>query len=260
MVHQALKGAPWVGSYSVAPCIRPLMGQTVHCWAVDAGMWGDRGCSDGSTTLRYDSAVLPGFHGCLAFLYNHFPPQSPPSCPLNQSLHSQQQPLHWDCSTIPTLQFPATEPSRGTASLSGVCMAAVRTVWLSFYLCCHRSVTLSLKCFSSDSHNYLDVGIRPLLQFPHLLRVGPILLILLFFPLVPSSYWVLCGSIYSFPLVRSSCPLSAGVLHALLCLKVCSWCIHGEGCTRHPPISPPSCSPHCSLYWTKNPCKFHLPT
>ena len=46
---------------------------------------------------------------------------------------------------------------------------------------------LSLKCFSSDSDNCPDVGIRPLLQFPHPLRTGPVLLTLLFFPLVPSS-------------------------------------------------------------------------
>ena len=82
--------------------------------------------------------------------------------------------------------------------------------------------TLSLKCFSSDSDNCPDVGIRPLLQFPHLPRAGPVLLTLPFLPLVPSSYRVLHGSIYSFLLVRSSCLLSAGVLHALLCLKVYS--------------------------------------
>ena len=85
---------------------------------------------------------------------------------------------------------------------------------------------LSLKCFSSDSDNCPDVGIRPLLQFPHLLRAGPVLPTLLFFPLVPSSYRVLRGSIYSFLLLRSSCVLSAGVLHALLCLKVYCWCFH----------------------------------
>ena len=65
---------------------------------------------------------------------------------------------------------------------------------------------------------------------------------LLFSPLVPSSYWVLHGSIYSFPLVRYSCLLSAGVLHALLCLKVYSWCILGENCIPHPPTPPPFCS------------------
>ena len=102
--------------------------------------------------------------------------------------------------------------------------------------------TLSLKCFSSDLDNCPDVGIRPLLQFPHWLRAGPVLLTLLFFPLVPLSYRVLRGSIYSFPLVRYSCPLSVGILHALLCLKVYSWCIHGERCPPCPPTPLPSCS------------------
>ena len=83
--------------------------------------------------------------------------------------------------------------------------------------------TLSLKGFSSDSDNCPEVGIGPRLQFPHLLRAGPVLLTLPFPPLVLSSYRVLCGSPYSVPLVRYSCPLSAGVLHALLGLKVHSW-------------------------------------
>ena len=50
--------------------------------------------------------------------------------------------------------------------------------------------TLTLKCFSSDSDSCPDVGIGPLSQFPHPLRAGPVLLTLLFFPLVPSSYQV----------------------------------------------------------------------
>ena len=102
--------------------------------------------------------------------------------------------------------------------------------------------TVSHKCFSSDSDNCPALGIGLLLQFAHLLRAGPVLLTLLFFPLVPLSYRVLHGSIYSFPLVSYSCLLSAGVLHALLCLKVYSWCIHGERCTPCPPTPPPSCS------------------
>ena len=94
-----------------------------------------------------DSAVLPCFHGCLAFLHGHFPPQSPPSHPLNPSLHSQGQPLPWDFSTIPKLQLPATAPSRGPVSLSGLCMAAARTVWFSFPLGCHRAF-VSLSTFN----------------------------------------------------------------------------------------------------------------
>ena len=83
--------------------------------------------------------------------------------------------------------------------------------------------TLSLKCLSTDSDNGPEVGIGPLPQFSHWLKAGLVLLTLLFCPLVPtSSYRVLRRSMYSFPLVRSSCPLSAGVLHALRCLKVYS--------------------------------------
>ena len=51
--------------------------------------------------------------------------------------------------------------------------------------------TLSLKCLSSDSNSCPHVGIGPLLQFPHPLRAGPVLLTLLIPPLphrVPSSY------------------------------------------------------------------------
>ena len=40
--------------------------------------------------------------------------------------------------------------------------------------------------------------------------------------------------IHSFLLVRYSFVLSAGVLHAHLCLKVYSWCIRGERCTPCP--------------------------
>ena len=109
--------------------------------------------------------------------------------------------------------------------------------------------TLSLKCFSSDSDIAPMVGIRPLLQFLHQVRASPVLLTLLFFPLVPLSYQVLHGSIYYFPLVRYSCLLSAGVLHALQCLKVYFCCICGGRCTPRPPTPPPSCSSHTLLFF-----------
>ena len=107
-------------------------------------VFGDREAMVIAPPAMRDSAVLPFFHGCLAFLHRHFPQQSPPSHPLDPSLHRQQQPLSWDCSTIPKLQLPATAPSRVPVSLSGVCMAMARTVWFSFHLGCHRSaVSLS---------------------------------------------------------------------------------------------------------------------
>ena len=112
----------------------------------------------------------------------------------------------------------------------------------------HGRFTLSLKCFSSDSDNCPNVGDGSLPQFPHPPRVHPVLLTLLFAPRILSSYQVLRGSICSFPLVRYSCLLSAGVLHALLCLKVYSWCIHGDRCTPHPTTPPPSSCPIFFLF------------
>ena len=79
-------------------------------------------------------------------------------------------------------------------------------------------------------------------------RGGPALLTLLFLPLVSLSYRILRGSIYSFPLVRYSCLFLTGILHALLCLKVYSWCICGGRCTPRPPTPLPSCSPVRKLF------------
>ena len=93
---QSLKRAPWMGSYFVVHWVRLLMGQSLS-FSSDAGMWGERGYGDGSTHYAW-LAVSPCFHGCLAFLHRHFPPQSPPSHPLDPSLHSQQQPSPWDSS------------------------------------------------------------------------------------------------------------------------------------------------------------------
>ena len=170
----------------------------------------------------HDSAVSPCFHGCLAFLHQHFPPQSPPSS-RSVSLQSTA------ALTLGLLHYPQTPGPRhcifqGThVPVQGMYDCGKEyLILIPFRLPQISCFTLSLKCFSSDSDNCPAVGIRLLLQFPHPLRAGPILLTLLFFPLVPLSYLNLCGSIYSFPLVRHSCLLSAGVLHALLCLKVYS--------------------------------------
>ena len=111
-IHQSVKGAPWVGSYNVVQCIRRLVGQPLYCSAANAGMWGEREDIVMVPPSTCDSAVLPCVYGSPTFLHRHFTPQSPPSHPLDLSLHSQQQPLPWDCSTIPKLQLPATAPSR----------------------------------------------------------------------------------------------------------------------------------------------------
>ena len=113
----------------------------------------------------------------------------------------------------------------------------------SFHLGCHRStVSLSALMILLWLRQLPWCWGQTLVQCPHPLRAGPVLLTLLFFPLVPSSYQLSPGSGYSFLLVKYSCALSADVLHALLCLEVYSWCICGERCTPHPPIPLPSCS------------------
>ena len=48
-VCQALKGAPWVGSYSVVQCIRRLMAQPLYCSAANYGVC--RG--ESHTYIRY---------------------------------------------------------------------------------------------------------------------------------------------------------------------------------------------------------------
>ena len=174
------------------------------------------------------------------------PSQSPPSHPLDPSLCSQQKPSPRDCSIIPKLQLITAAPSRGPASLSGVCMAEARTVWFSFHLGCHRLAVW----FSALNVSSLTQAIAPMWEsdpcFSHWTpcptRGRSSSTHTLVLPLVPSAYWVLHDSIYHFPVVRYSWPLSVGVLHALLCLKVYSWCIHGERRTLCPATPLPSCS------------------
>ena len=156
-------------------------------------------------------------------------------------LCSQQQHAPWNCTTIPKLQLPVAAPSRGPASLSGVFMATARNVLFSFHLDFHRSaVSLSALNVSPLTQTIAPMwGSDRCFSFPSTKRRScptntPI------FPPVPSSYQVLHGFIYSFPRVRCSCLLSAGILHALLCLKVYSRYICGERCTPSPPTPLPS--------------------
>ena len=90
-----------------------------------------------------------------------------------QSLNSSSQPLNFQGNCVPVL---------GMYGCSKDCL-----ILIPFRLPQISCFTLSLKCFSSDSDK-CSTGIRPLPQFPHRLRAGPVLLTLLFFPLVPSSY------------------------------------------------------------------------
>ena len=112
--------------------------------------------------------------------------------------------------------------------------------------------TLSLKYFSIDLENCPDVRIGHLLQFPHLLRAGPILLTLLFFPqflhLTEFCVVYIFFSTGQVLLSTLTSHITDGVLHAHLCLKVYSLCINGERYTPCSPIPPPSFSLSLSLF------------
>ena len=158
-----------------------------------------------------------------------FPPQAFPTTTSSLTCPQSISPQLTAALALGLLHNPQT-PAPSRCTFQGTCVPVQGTygcgkdclILIPFRLPQISCFTLSLKSFSSESDNCPDVGIGPLLQFSHQLRAGPVLLTLLFFPLVPSSYRVLHGSVFSFPLVRHSCPLSAGVLHALLCLKVYS--------------------------------------
>ena len=150
---------------------------------------GERGNGDGSTPYVWLSniALLPWLPGFL-----------PPACPTTISSLTSPQSISpqstvaspWDCSTIPKLQAPATAPSGGArVPVQGMYDCGKDYLILTpFRLPQMSCFTLSLKCFSSDSDNCPNVGIGLLLQFPHPPRAGPVLLTLLLFPLIPSSY------------------------------------------------------------------------
>ena len=135
-----------------------------------------------------DSAVSPCSHGSPAFLHRHFPPQSPPSHPPDPSLRINSSPC-WGL--LHSLYTPA--PSCCTIWGMYGCGKDCRTL-IPFRLPQVSCFTLSLKCFSSDSDSCLGVGIRPLLQFPHFPRAGPVLLTLLFSP-QPLRPAMFCGGL-----------------------------------------------------------------
>ena len=212
-----IEGLPWLGSYSVVKWVRHLMGQPLYCSASDAGLWGEAMVM--APCPMHDSAATSCFHGCLAFLHRHFPPQSPPSYPLNLSLHSQQQPFPWDCSTLPKLQLPATVPSRGPVSLSRVCMAAARTIWFSFHLGCHTSAALlsALNVSPLTQTVALMWGSDPCFSSPNQLRAGPALT-LLFFPqfLHPTEFCIVLYILFHW----SGTPVCSQLV---FCTHFCVW-------------------------------------
>ena len=126
---QAHRGVPLPGVLLCCSVHQAFDGPASLLFSCQCWLGGGRQAMVMAPPTTCDSEVSPCFHGCLAFLlHRYFPPQSPPLYSLDPSLCSQQQPLPWDYSTIHKLQLPGTVPSRGSMTLSKVCMAVARTV------------------------------------------------------------------------------------------------------------------------------------
>ena len=123
--------------------------------------------------------------------------------------------MPWDCSTLPKLALSCCAfqgtlvPVLGTYCCGRGCL-----ILIAFRLLLISCFTLSLKCFSSDSDCCPNVVIRPLLQFPHPPRAGPVLLTLLF---PPSSFILL-----SFAWVHTFFPTGQVLLSALSWRSACT--------------------------------------
>ena len=198
---QALKRPSWLESFSIIWPIRGLKGQPVWglsllfscwCWYV-----GERGYSVGFLPCTWLNSITAFMAAWFSYtvISNH---DLLLHVPLGHLPAANSRPHPGICSPVPTLQLPAAVLSRGLASLSTVCMIVARlSLWFSFQQDCHwsaASLPNSLKCFSSAPNIFLDVGIWPLLQFPHSPGAGPVLLTLLpppppHFFILPSSSW-----------------------------------------------------------------------
>ena len=222
------------------------MRQPLYCSAANAGVCKERGYGDGSTHYVWLSSIalfpwLPGFPGSPPGISHHVSSLTSPWPVFPQSAAALTLGLLHN----PWTSAPSLCPFQET-HVPAWCMYGCGKDCLILIPFRHSHIscfTLTLKCFSSDSDNCSAAGVRPLLQFPTHQGQVQSYWHFCFAPLVSLSYQVLRGSIYSSPLVKYSCLLSAGVLHAHLCLKVYFSCIHGERCTPCPPTSLPSCSP-----------------
>ena len=136
-----------------------------------------------------DSALLPCFHGAWLSSTGISHHNLLPHIPL----------IH--LSAVNSSPHPGIAPQSLNSSSQPLCLPGTCTpVWgmhgcskdylisIPFRLPQISCFTLSLKGFSSNSDKCPTVGIGPLLQFPDPPRAGLVLVTLLFFLLVPSSY------------------------------------------------------------------------
>ena len=79
-LHQALTGAPWLGSCSAVLC-QALEEPASLLFSCQCWHCGERETMVMAPSPMHESAVLPCFHGCPAFLHRHFPHSLLPHIP-----------------------------------------------------------------------------------------------------------------------------------------------------------------------------------
>ena len=167
-------------------------------------------------TQKYHLASMAAW----LFSNRHFLPHSPPSYLLRLFPCGQQQISPCDCSRIPMLQLPTTVPSRDLCPCLGYIWLwqGLSVILIPFMLSLISCFTLSLKCFSPDTNNCPDVGIGPLLQFPHLLRAGPVYLLCRFSLLFlhPTEFCVVLYNLFWWS-GTSACSWLVFCMHFCLC-------------------------------------------
>ena len=252
---QVLKGPPLLGSFSVTLCIRhvtyhPLWGLSLlfSCWCWHLGseklQWMFHPLH---VTQQYCLASKAAWFSSRSISLHDLLPHTPSGyLPTVKSRPHPEIALQYLCSNSQPLCF-----LRDLRPCPALCAAVTRIVCV--ILIPFRTVTDQLLHSQPQmllcSKQCPNVGIWSLLQFlshtatPCQVQVQSCSLSS-FSHLLPSSYQILHGPVYYFLATRYSCPLSDGVLQYLLCLKVYSWCIHGERCIPGPPTPPPSCSPY----------------
>ena len=172
-VCQSLKGAPWVGSRSVVQCVRvwPASLSIVQLLMLACR---ERGYGDGSIHYTWLGSItlLPWLHG--------FPPWTFPTT-ISSPITPQICLSTYNSSPCPRIAPQPLNSSSQLLRLPGDPRPCPGYVWLWQRLSDSHSIyavtdqlTLSHKCFSSDSDNCPNAGIRLLLQFPHQPGAGPI--------------------------------------------------------------------------------------
>ena len=211
LAHQALKEAPLVGSYSVLWRIshlkgHPGWGPTLQIWAsgtergtlggvllcssvhqafdrpasllFSCGFWlvgGERlwwWLHPLRVTQQYRLASMAAWLSSTGISHHSLLPHIPSThlSAVNSSPHPGIAPQSLNSSSQP-LRLPGDYiPVQGMYGCAKSCL-----ILIPFRLPQISCLTLSLKCFSSDSDNCPDVGIGPLLQIPHPSRAGPAL-------------------------------------------------------------------------------------